>query len=105
MPVTRRRSVIAAAGSLLLLLVFSGCTLAGASPAPLTPVSPDELEDFEPIQPEGAVEGVEVIETPTQLAPVDAFGTQTAAAPLEGQPGGEATPLGEEAAATPEVGA
>lgn len=109
MPVSRHRFVIAAA-ALLLLLAVSGCTLAGAEPAPLTTLAPGDMPEFEPVEPasEGGAEG-DALPTPTQVAPVDVFGTQTATAPTEGE-GAEptliATPLGEETgepAATEEV--
>lgn len=108
MPVSRHRFVIAAAGALLLLLAVSGCTLAGAEPAPLTTLAPEDMPDFEPVQPESETDGGQ-LPTPTQVAPVDVFGTQTATAPTEGEvPTLEATPLGAETAepvGTEEVGA
>lgn len=101
MPVSRHRFVIAAA-ALLLLLAVSGCTLAGAEPAPLTTLAPEDMPEFEPVEPEseGGTDG-DALPTPTQVAPVDVFGTQTATAPTEGE--GEeptllVTPLGEETA-------
>lgn len=104
MPISQRPSVVAAAG-LLLLAALTGCTLAGANPAPLTPVSPDQVPEFEPIVPESEGEQPGAIPSPTQLAPVDVMGTQTAQPPAgeaEGEtPGAEATPLGEATGETP----
>lgn len=97
MRVSRRRPLIVVVGALLMLITVSGCTLAGANPAPLTPVSPGEVPEFEPLEPEAEVEEPETILTPTQVAPVDVFGTQTATAPTgEEEPGAAATPLGED---------
>src|SRR5690606_22823662 len=90
MLVIRRPSALAVA-LLALLLVMTGCTLAGANPAPLTPVAPGEVPTFEPLEPEAEEPAAEVpgeIATPTQLAPIDAIGTQTATAPIgEEMPG------------------
>jgi len=64
----------------LLIAVFTvGCTLAGANAAPLTPVASGE-------QPAGGDVPVEsgageTVPTPTEMAPIDFFGTQTAEAP------------------------
>jgi LysM repeat protein len=91
-----RRTVILAVGVLLLAVGVGGCTLAGASAAPLTTVEPGAV-----VEPAGAGEGEapteEIIPTPTEVAPIDVFGTQTAMAPA---PEGETT--GEEGEATPE---
>lgn len=105
MLVFRRPSAIAVA-LLALLLVMTGCTLAGANPAPLTPVAPGEVPTFEPLEPEAEEPAAEVpgeIATPTQLAPIDAIGTQTATAPIgEEMPGeGENAEPGAEATAPP----
>lgn len=69
-----RHTVIITGLALLVALITGGCTLTGATPAPLTLVIPT---------PSGELPGVEtpVIPTPTELAPIDVFGTQTALAP------------------------
>jgi LysM repeat protein len=100
-----RRTVILAVGLLLLAAGAVGCTLAGASAAPLTTVEPGEV-----VEPAGSGEGEtpteEIIPTPTEVAPIDVFGTQTAMAPAPEGEEGEATPEptgeGEGAEATPE---
>jgi LysM repeat protein len=89
----RRLTVII--GSLLLTAIFaSGCTLAGASPAPLTPVAPGGLEPSDLDEPPFE----DTVPTPTEIAPIDVFGTQTAMAPSPE----EITP--EEPETTPEPG-
>src|SRR5690606_38769448 len=103
MLVIRRPSALAVA-LLALLLVMTGCTLAGANPAPLTPVAPGEVPTFEPLEPEGEEPAAEVpgeIATPTQLAPIDAIGTQTATAPTGEEAPGEGAEPGAEATAPP----
>jgi LysM repeat protein len=107
-----RRTVILAVGVLLLAVGAGGCTLAGASAAPLTPVEPGEVVEPADTGEEQIPSEEEVIPTPTEVAPIDVFGTQTAMAPApEGEEGGaegEATPEpagegeGEAVEATPE---
>jgi LysM repeat protein len=95
-----RRTVILAVGVLLLAVGVGGCTLAGASAAPLTTVEPGAA-----VEPAGAAPTEEIIPTPTEVAPIDVFGTQTAMAPAPEGEEGEATPEpteGEGAEATPE---
>jgi LysM repeat protein len=74
----------------LFIAIFStGCTLAGANAAPLTPVASGgdaATTDEQPTGSEetGAEEGTgagETVPTPTEMAPIDFFGTQTAEAP------------------------
>jgi LysM repeat protein len=100
-----RRTVILAVGVLLLAAGVGGCTLAGASAAPLTPVEPGAV--VEPADSgEGEAPTEEIIPTPTEVAPIDVFGTQTAMAPAPEGEEGEATPEptgeGEGAETTPE---
>ncbi len=99
-----RRTVILAVGVLLLAVGVGGCTLAGASAAPLTPVEPGAV--VEPADSgEGEAPTDEIIPTPTEVAPIDVFGTQTAMAPAPEGAEGEATAEpteGEGAEATPE---
>lgn len=80
MSVKVRRVAAIAVILVLTSTIIAGCTLAGANAAPLTPVS----QDTEPTQESGGqTEPLEtdVVITPTQLLPIDLFGTQTAMAP------------------------
>lgn len=85
-----RHTAVIAGGALLVALITGGCTLTGATAAPLTPVIPT---------PSGEVE-TPVIPTPTELAPIDVFGTQTALAPTA-TPTETLTPTPETPTATP----
>jgi LysM repeat protein len=67
------RPVAPLLGSLLIVALVSGCTLAGSGPAPLTPVGDTGVVTEEPTE--------ETLPTPTQTGPIDVFGTQTAQAP------------------------
>jgi LysM repeat protein len=96
-----RRAVMYVVSILLIATALAGCTLAGSSAAPLTPVVPDTGTS----EPQGQV--TQTIPTPTEVLAIDLFGTQTAMAPAatlppseevitpgatEGTPGGETTP-------------
>ncbi len=64
----------------LLAILATGCTLAGANAAPLTPVSAEPGGVV--LSPQaGAPEAEETLPTPTTTGPIDVFGTQTAMAP------------------------
>jgi LysM repeat protein len=64
----------------LLIAVFTaGCTLAGANAAPLTPVASGEQPAGGDVPVESGAE--DTVPTPTEMAPIDFFGTQTAEAP------------------------
>lgn len=90
MSVPKHGLVVISAGALLVAVVAAGCTLAGASAAPLTPVVPGA--GVEPAEAgESGGEG-ETIPTPTEIAPVDVFGTQTAMAPPPEETPAEETP-------------
>jgi LysM repeat protein len=75
----------------LLALGISGCTLAGASAAPLTPVG--DLGEVVPSQ--TVVEQPEQLPTPTTTGPIEVFETQTAIAAEAAQPPTEEEPTEE----------
>ena len=76
----------------LLALGISGCTLAGASAAPLTPVVSDIGEV---VTPQTIVEEPEQLPTPTTTGPIEVFETQTASAIEAEQPPTEEEPTEE----------
>ncbi len=94
MSVSTRRYMVVGSSLLLAAILASACTLAGASPAPLTPVVPGGVEPSDLGEPPPE----DTVPTPTEIAPIDVFGTQTAMAP----PPEEITP--EEPGTTPEPG-
>ncbi len=69
-----RHTTVIAGVTVLVALITGGCTLTGATAAPLTPVIPTPSGELPEIE-------TPVIPTPTELAPIDVFGTQTALAP------------------------
>ncbi len=87
---------------LLLIVLATGCTLAGADAAPLTPVGgtgasqPTATPTVEILP----TQTLETLPVPTDSGPIDVFGTQTAVALTPGgdtttEPGGAVTPPGE----------
>lgn len=79
----RRLAVFVLVG-LFTAIFAAGCTLAGADAAPLTPVTSGGGDTGG--QPEGGEQPAdsgagETVPTPTEMAPIDFFGTQTAEAP------------------------
>ena len=89
----RRLAVFVLVG-LFIAMFATGCTLAGADAAPLTPVTSGGGEvDGQPAdggQPVDSGAG-ETVPTPTEMAPIDFFGTQTAEAPPPEEPTEEPT--------------
>jgi LysM repeat protein len=88
MSATARRLSAYTLGVLLVGGLLAGCTLAGANAAPLTPVGGLPTQDIS--QPQDVTSMPE----PTDMAPIDVFGTQTAIAPTPEllEPTAESTP-------------
>jgi len=87
------RTVKPLGGLLILAVLLTGCTLAGASAAPLTPVEGGSLPPAEAASPTPPPQQT-TLPTPTNFVPPDVFATQTAAAaqPTAGEP--QLTPSG-----------
>ncbi len=103
---TERRVFVLMTGLLLLALSMTGCTLAGASAAPLTPAGPGTIgTPFAPETVPPFMDATATLPVPTVSGPIDAFGTLTAMAPVAPEglvtPGAEGTIPGAAGGITP----
>jgi LysM repeat protein len=79
MRLSARRLAMFVLIGLLIAAFATGCTLAGANAAPLTPVASGQQSAGGEVTVESGAG--DTVPTPTEMAPIDFFGTQTAEAP------------------------